>query len=227
MRVFRATLGVVGELMITAGLVLLLFVGWQLWWTTVTANRKQSVIADGLTDKWRAEEPKSPNVKVTPKPLKQIPLGEAFALIRIPKLGRDYVRPIVQGTLVEDLKLGVGHYTKSVGPGEVGNFAIAGHRTTYGAPFSEIPALRSGDPIVIETSNKWFIYTMEEYQIVSPDDYAVVAPVPNQPGAQPTEKLITLTTCHPQYSAKQRYIVHGKLLEVQAKVSGKIPDVLS
>ncbi len=227
MRVFRATLGVVGELMITAGLVLLLFVGWQLWWTSLTSNREQSAIASDLEKQWQVEVKKPAETKAKPKPLKQIPLGDAFALIRIPRLGRDYVRPIVQGTEVEDLRRGVGHYVKSVGPGEVGNFAVAGHRITYGSPFSQLPELKTGDAVVIETSSKWYIYRMESYEIVTPDNYGVVAPVPNRPGVQPTEKLITLTTCHPQFSSKQRYIVYGKLAEVQPKVPGKTPSVLS
>jgi sortase A len=228
MRFFRSVLGVVGELMITAGLILLFFVGWQLWWTDVAANKEQEGIASELEEKWKIVPPVKPS-KATPKPQKlaQIPLGDAFALIRIPRLGRDYVRPVLEGVTVDILKQGVGHYPDTVGPGEVGNFGIAGHRITYGSPFAQLPDLRDGDAVVVETATQWYVYRMERSQIVSPNDVSVVAPVPDRPGVKPTEKLLTLTTCHPHYSSKQRYIVHTKLDEVIPKVPGVIPEVLS
>jgi sortase A len=103
----------------------------------------------------------------------------------------------------------------------VGNFAIAGHRVTYGRPFNQIAELRPGDPIVIETKDTWYVYRMRSDLIVTPDRVDVVAPVPEQPDAEPSERLLTLTACHPMYSARERYVVHAEFDRWQPKSAGE------
>jgi sortase A len=225
MRALRIAIGALGEFLISAGLVLLLFVVWQLWWTDVTANAKQDEIVHDLQREWKSPTLTGPSPG-QPKGLAQIPIGKSFAFIRIPRFGLDYVKPMLEGTDRSVLRDGVGHYPKTADPGAVGNFAVAGHRTTYGAPFSRLDELKSNDPIVIETRDSWLIYRVDRSTIVPPTQTNVTLPVPEKPEAKPTEKLITLTTCNPKYSARERLIVFGKLAETIKKIPGVTPDVL-
>lgn len=212
-RAVDIVLGALGELLITLGVLLLLFVSWQVWWTDVAANRGQSAAAAELTQHWESAEPNQPGF--TPSN------SSAFAILHIPRFGPDWApRPIVAGTTAEVLEGGVGHYTDVAGPGQVGNFALAGHRVTYGRPFFQIDQLAEGDAIVVETADGWYTYRMTSSQIVSPRDVEVIAPVPNEPGAVPTQAQITLTACHPKFSARQRFIVHGLLEGFQPRAAG-------
>lgn len=204
-----------GELLITAGLVVLLFAGYELWGTGRFTDQQQNTLSDDLRKAWDSGE------KIT-----KVKIGEGLAVIRIPKFGEDYHFVIVQGVGVEDLKKGPGHYPGTAMPGKIGNFVLSGHRTTYDAPFNRLAELQKGDPIVIETKNSWFVYRVTRRQVVAPTSIDVIEPVPGHPGAEPTKRLITLTTCHPKYSAAQRLIIHGRLAGRQPKDAGP-PAVLS
>jgi sortase A len=207
----RRLVGWTGEVLLTLGVLLLLFAAWQLWWTDVVANRDQAGIVRTLEDEFSRDR--------TPGPVgaNGIPaaIGEdgAFALVRIPRFGADYARPVIEGTGRDVLALGVGHYVGTAGPGQVGNFAIAGHRTTYGRPFHDVDLLRDGDRVVVETAAEVYVYEVSGHDIVRPRDVGVIAPVPDEPGATPTTAVLTMTSCHPKYSATQRYVVHGTLVE--------------
>lgn len=144
-----------------------------------------------------------------PAPASVSTLDGAFALIRIPRFGAGYIRPVVEGTDAQDLKEGVGHYRGTAAPGQRGNFAVAGHRTTYGEPFHLIAELRPGDRIIVRTRAHTFVYRVVSHQVVSPADVQVIAADP--PGMRPGY-LMTLTSCHPMYLASQRYVVHARLL---------------
>ena len=111
-------------------------------------------------------------------------------------------------------------------PGGVGNFAVAGHRTTYGKPFNRIAELEPGDALVVRTADLWFVYRVTEHHIVLPEQVDVVAPVPGEPGAEPERATITLTACHPMFSARERYIVHGEL-EGWMPVADGVPAALT
>jgi sortase A len=217
MKVMRWTLGLTGDLLVTAGALLLLFVGWQLWWTDVTANRAQSATVDTLTRDFSRTPPSSTPASEAPKP---VAFGQAFAIIRVPRFGADYARPVLEGTSLDILQEGFGHYTGSTGPGQVGNFAVAGHRTTYGRPLHDIDTLREGDLIVVETKTAYHVYAVKRHRIVAPTQVEVVAPVPDQPGAKPTERWMTLTACHPKYSAAQRYVVFAQLTKSYPRAKG-------
>lgn len=238
MRVLRAVVQGLGELFITLGLVLLLFVAWQLWWTDVESGRTQQATTRSLERTWTKQLQTSPPTTSPPttsppttrpptQPAAKVPLGRAFALIRVPRFGKDYVRPILQGTKLSVLDEGVGHYGSSAWPGEVGNFALAGHRVTYAKPFNQIADLRRDDPIVIETSTTWYVYRVVRHVIVTPDRVDVVAPVPEKPGAVPTMRMMTMTACHPKFSARQRYVVFSRLAQTIPKAGGAVPDVLT
>jgi sortase A len=103
----------------------------------------------------------------------------------------------------------------------VGNFAVAGHRVTYGRPFNRVEELAPGDPVVVETREGWFVYRVRDTLIVTPDRVDVIEPVPQRPGAEPTERLLTLTTCHPMFSARERYIVHAVFDTWQPRAAGE------
>jgi sortase A len=216
-----------GELLVTAGFVLLLFVAWQLWWTDLTTDRAQAATTNTLEQQWGGKgSDTAPGALINGK-VKSVPLGDAFALIRIPRFGKRYVKPIFQGTELPILDKGVGHYPASDMPGQIGNFALAGHRVTYGKPFNEIATLKPGDPIVIETANTWYVYRVQRHVIVTPNHVEVVAPVPQHPGETPTQAWMTMTACNPEFSARQRYVVFSLLSQVIPKAKGEIPSVLA
>ena len=209
-----AIVGVVGELLITAAVVLALFAVWQLYWTSwqVEGPRAQQVeqfaeenapvdsgVGERRTDDPPAIDPPAP--------------GSIYGLLHIPTW--DWMKtPLAEGTTTEVLDLGyAGHYTETAQPGEIGNFSVAGHRRTYGNNFRHIDKLQPGDQVIVETANTYYVYRVENHEIVSaddPDNIRVVAPVPGDVtfSETPTERWMTMTTCHPEYGNTERYIVH-------------------
>lgn len=219
MRVLRGLLGVVGELLISAGVLLLLFTVWQLWWTDIVADREQKEILADLD--WVVTVDKDAHEEVSeelqpgegPPPIVEYPEHHTtVGTMHIPRFGKDYVRNISEGVELEPVlnRLGIGHYPDTALPGDIGNFSMAGHRTTYGKPFNQIAELEDGDPLIIQTPEAWYVYRVTAEHIVYPSQVEVIAPVPNHPGEVPTERSITLTACHPMFSARERYIVHGE-----------------
>lgn len=206
----RVLIRSIGELCITAGLVLLLFVAYELWGTGAYTQKQQNKLGDELTRSWAA----GPG-KVTTE---RVRLGHGVALIRIPRLGKRFHYVIVEGVSVADLRKGPGHYPGTAMPGQVGNFVVSGHRTTYLAPFNRLGELRPGDTILIDTRTGQFVYKVTGKKVVQPSDVSVAAPVPEHPRATPTKRLITLTTCNPKYSAAQRLIVFGRLASTTPRV---------
>lgn len=206
----------VGQLLITLGVILLLFVAYELWFTNLYTNAQQHALARQLQRQWSAPAaPAAPGAALNP-PFD----GQGMAILYIPRLGRDYHEVIVQGVSVEDLRKGPGHYPGTAMPGQIGNFVLSGHRTTYGAPFNRLGELRRGDAIVVETRTTWYVYDVTSIEIVLPTDLDVIAPVPDHPGVRPTKAMITLTTCNPEFSATQRLIVHGQLVSSQPRSAG-------
>ena len=216
MRATRWALGLTGDLFVTAGVLLLLFVGWQLWWTDVAANRVQDDTVHSLTRDFSSGSTGGAVDKTPPA----VPFGQAFAIVRVPRLGDDYARPVLEGTTHDVLRGGIGHYPGTARPGAVGNFAVAGHRTTYGRPLHDIDRLREGDKVVVETRTQFHVYAVSRHTIVDPTDVEVIAAVPEQVGAKPTAGWLTLTACHPKYSAAQRYIVFAELEKTYPRAQG-------
>ena len=211
----------VGQLLVTAGLVVLLFVVYEVWVTDLFSDRKQDALSQDLREDWDVGTD-DPTVPTLPGGgISEVPLGEGFAFIRIPRFGADYVKVVLEGTDEDELVEGPGHYVDSAMPGEQGNFALAGHRVGKGSPFLDLDQLQSGDPIVIETEDTWYVYRVvggddpngvPAQQIVLPTDVSVIAPTPNGPLTGPaTGAYLTLTTCHPKFSARERLIVHAVL----------------
>ncbi|GGV72762.1 MULTISPECIES: class E sortase [Streptomyces] len=212
---------IIGELFITTGVVMLLFVTYQLWWSNVRAHQQAGHEAHQLQDDW-ASGKRAPG---TFEP------GQGFAILHIPKL--DVVVPIAEGTdKTKVLDKGmVGHY----GPGsfdtampdaKTGNFGLAGHRNTHGEPFRYINRLTPGDPIVVETQDTYYVYKMTSMlPVTSPSNTAVLDPIPAGSGFTKPGRYITLTTCTPEFTSKYRLIVWGKMVEERPRSKGK-PDAL-
>ncbi|MHB2022934.1 MAG: class E sortase [Mycobacteriales bacterium] len=202
-----------GQVLLSAGVVVLLFVVYELWITNFYTYSQQHTLAHQLQRQWRAP------ATASGPPFN----GSGLAIIYIPRFGRNYHEVIVQGVSVQDLRKGPGHYPGTAMPGQVGNFVVSGHRTTYGAPFNRLNVLRNGDAIVIETRTYWYTYRVTGRQIVLPNDLSVIAPVPDHPGARASKAMITLTTCNPEYSATQRLIIFGTLASQQSRSAGAPP----
>lgn len=214
----------VGQTLITAGLVLLLFCAYELWITGLYTKHQQHDLAKGLEKTWE----QAPPVPVASKPLRPLPyeVGKGVARIWFPTLGKDVHYVVVEGVSREDLKKGPGHYPTSARFGAVGNVVISGHRTTYLAPFNRVDELHTGDPVVVETQGFWFTYKVTSETVVKPTAIEVTYPVPGHLGQKPTQRLLTLTTCNPKYSARTRLIVHGVLAGQLAKGPGVVPPAL-
>ena len=226
MNAARAVVRGLGELFITAGLVLLLFVAYQLIWTNVEAAQAQDEVSDGIAESW-SRQPSStvaePDAEAEPDDtvkLSRADFGKGFAFLRIPRLGEDFKVPVVEGVRDSDLSRGVGHYPKSAAPGQVGNFAVAGHRATKGEPFRKLDRMRRGDAIVVETRTTWLTYVVDDTRIVTPQDTWVVNPVPGKRNVKPTKRLLTLTTCHPRWASTHRLIVFAHLESKKSKTDG-------
>ncbi|MEU1849339.1 class E sortase [Streptomyces sp. NPDC019990] len=210
----------IGEVFITTGVLMLLFVTYQLWWTNVRAHAQAGSEASSLQSDW-ASGKRSPGA---------FEPGQGFAILHIPKL--DVVVPIAEGTSKGVLDRGmVGHYAggelKTAMPGDkFGNFGVAGHRNTHGEPFRYINKLSPGDPIVVETQDDYYVYKMSSIlPVTSPDNTSVLNPVPAGSGFTEPGRYITLTTCTPEFTSKYRMIVWGKMVEERPRSKGK-PDAL-
>lgn len=230
----RTTVRVAGELMITAGILLFLYVGYSLYWTNVEAQGKARATISDLREQWdRAPDgqPTSGPTKAPTTPVqgngrtRQPSPGTGIALLYIPRLGDDWVSPVIQGVSKSVLAEGIGHYPRTALPGEVGNFAVAGHRATHGEPFARLDALRRGDSVIVETKDAWFTYRVERSEIVAPTATSVLLPVPGKRGVAPTQKKMTLTTCHPRWGSTSRLIVYTTLAATRPATSGPPPDV--
>jgi sortase A len=270
--VARTVLRGVGQTLITLGVVVLLFVVYEVYVTDLFGAQKQAEATSAIDQVWASAESEQTDTVVVQNPDQLVTdprqrtpnyeasLGQGFAKMYVPAFGADYVFTIIEGTDPDDLYIGPGHYTDTQLPGQQGNFAVAGHRVSKGAPFNDLGLLASCDAIVVETQDDWFVYRVlpmaEETatwadtprahcdgvgvqtgaydgvygrEITVPSDYAQVLPVPHvNSTAVPAdaERLITLTTCHPQFSDAQRMIIHGILVKSYAKAPGFLPPEL-
>ncbi|RKT16736.1 sortase A [Streptomyces sp. 1114.5] len=215
----------VGELCITLGAVMLLFVAYQLWWTNVQADAAADGARNRLEQQFDAAPPPGQPGQPAPDPNKPevFEPGKGFAIVYLPKLGLKF--PIAEGTsksAVLDKGL-VGHYTGTAMPGDkTGNFALAAHRNTHGEPFRYINQLSKGDKVVVETAAGYYTYEITGgIPETSPTNVSVIKPVPNGSGYTGPGRYITLTTCTPEFTSKFRLIVFGKMIEERPRSQGK------
>jgi sortase A len=210
----------IGQTLITLGVVILLFCAYELWFTNLYTNREQSSLRKH-NPAILSNQPPAIGTGEFPTLVN----GHAVAALYIPRLGRGYRKLIVEGVRVSDLKKGPGHYPKTALPGQMGNFVVSGHRTTYGAPFNRLDEVRPGDSIIVETQTTWYVYKETSEIKVAPSAVWVLDPVPGHPGDAPTKKLLTFTTCNPKYSARQRLILFAELTSTRSKAAGPPPEL--
>ncbi|MER7670912.1 class E sortase [Kitasatospora sp. NPDC096128] len=213
----------VGELCITLGVVMLLFVAYQLWWTNVQADAAASSARDQLEQQFDAQPAGPGQPAADPNKPEVFAPGKGFAIIYLPKLGLKF--PIAEGTdkaAVLDKGL-VGHYPGTGMPGDqAGNFALAAHRNTHGEPFRYINELGKGDKVVVETAAGYYTYEITGgIPQTSPSNVSVIKPVPNGAGYAGPGRYITLTTCTPEFTSKFRLILFGKMIEERPRSQGK------
>lgn len=216
--------GLLAEFLIIGGAGTGLYLLWNSWYTDVAGVAAQTAMVEALDlPETKPGGEQHPATETAEIPVLQEPrqLASIFGTMQIPRFGSDYIRPIGEGTDRQKVlnTVGLGHYEGAPMPGAVGNFSVAGHRVTYGKPLNQIAELKPGDPIVVRVTDRaqdfdvWYVYTVTDHEIVTPDHVETIAPVPNKPGVAPTDddRWLTLTACHPMWSAAERYVVHAKL----------------
>ncbi|MFD5446926.1 MULTISPECIES: class E sortase [unclassified Streptomyces] len=218
-RAVALVVSVCGELLITAGLVLGLFVVYSLWWTNVVADRAAGRQADEVRDNWAQD-------RVGRSGPGALDTKAGIGFLHVPAMGSGDVL-VEKGTSMKVLNDGVaGYYTEPVKSelptsGKEGNFALAAHRDGHGAKFHDIDKIEKGDPIVFETKDTWYVYKV--YGILpetSKYNVKVLGAVPKESGKTKAGHYITLTTCTPVYTSRYRYVVWGELVRTE-KVDGE------
>jgi len=219
-------LSVLGELILTIGILVLLFIGWQVFINNAISAANQTAGAAELSRSWQEEAPAAPTASPSPTqddaPAEAEPgpppvyagvpaHAEAFATLIVPRFGEGWMRPIAEGVTLDDVLNvhGVGHYPETAMPGAIGNVALAGHRTGWGDTFIDIDKLDVGDPIFIETAEGWYRYEFRSHEYVLPTRVDVLAPVPRAPDVAPTDRILTLTSCNPLHSVSERIIAYS------------------
>ncbi|MEV4654641.1 class E sortase [Micromonospora sp. NPDC049301] len=215
----RTGIRVTGEVLITFGLVVLLFAGYEVWGKSAIVDAHQNDLSQQLAQAWGpTDDPTVTPSAAAPSAKPSPPVrGKPIAGLYIPKLDKNWV--VVEGVTQADIRYAPGHYPTSALPGQVGNFSVAGHRNR--ATFWRLDELDDGDAIVVEGKTDWYVYRVSQSRIVRPTQVEVVAPVPGEPDKRPTKRMLTLTTCNPKFDNYQRLIIHAELDRTQPKSAGR------
>jgi len=239
--------GVLGELLITGGIVVLLFLGWYVWLNDIVAGNVQQGAAVEVQRELREQferesadgvepaEPAEPSETVErvdpgePVVAAPPPVGQSLGAMIIPRFGDDWVRTIGEGvdlrTVLNNRQMGVGRYSETQMPGETGNFAVAAHRTTYGAPFADIAELEVGDSIYVETKDGWYHYVFRGLEYVWPSAVQVLEPVPQAPQIESQDRVLTMTSCNPRFSAAERIIAYAVMEDWYPRADGAPAEI--
>jgi sortase A len=229
-----SVVGVLGEVLITLGVVTLLYVVWQLWVGDLIYGAERVAAGTSLSQEWAAEIPTGPGAMPSPSDTPEEPAtaepvimaepadAELFGVMHIPRFGADYAVPMAGGvSRARTLDpIGIGHYPGTAMPGEVGNFAVAAHRTTWGAPFNRIAELRIGDAIVVETEAGWYTYRFRTLEYVTPSTVEVLLPVPQAMDVPAGTAYLTMTSCSPMYDLTERIIAYSIFESFTPRSSG-------
>lgn len=227
--------GVVGGTLVTAAALFGLFLVWQLWWTNIPAREQ----AQAAVTNFHAPLTPAPRVagdlQIDRPPVPEaVAVGETFGVLIVPQWDdkTDNQVPIVEGTSPSILDAAsAGHYTHTQQVGEVGNFALGGHRRTHGNPFLHLPELAQGDQVIVETAETWYVYEVTGDELVLPSQVNVIAPVPHDPAATPHSRLLTLTTCHSpvlgSYGTTHRWITYARFVGWMDRDEGMPEQVLA
>lgn len=230
-RARTSIVGVMGEVFITAGVFVMLFLGWQLWLNDIVEGVEQQTAAVEQSQQWDRGESSAPAPVDRPDPGEPIVIAEPenavrFANLIVPRFGADYSRPIAEGVGVKDvLNQGIGHYPGTQMPGAIGNVALAGHRTGWGAPLGDIANLQVGDSIYLETEDGWYRYEFRSLEYVMPSGIGVLSPVPQSEGATAGDRILTVTSCNPKLTAAERIITYSVFDTWYPRAGGPPPEL--
>ncbi|WP_411719943.1 class E sortase [Mycetocola sp.] len=221
-----SVVGVIGELLVTGGVLVLLFLVWQLWLNDAVLRAAQDREAAQLSEMWQsnASEPTGPaEAPMLPVRLSQPADAEVFGVLRVPRFGQDFAARLAGGVSASRTlnPLGLGHYPDTQMPGELGNFAVAGHRNSHGKPLNLIGELRVGDAIVVEVPEGWYTYRFRTLEYVEPSGVGVLNPVPQTDGVEASDSIITLTSCNPAFSTAERIIAYGAFESWTPRTAGE------
>ncbi|WP_433081980.1 class E sortase [Dactylosporangium sp. CA-052675] len=204
-----------GEVLITFGLIVLLFAGYEVWGKSAIVDAHQDELNRQLEQQWAQQPTVGPSAGPSPQVVKPAN-GAVIASVHIPRLNKKWA--VVQGVTPADIRYAPGHYPDTALPGQIGNFSMAGHRTP--AIWWDLDQLKPGDSVVIKTADTWYVYSVTGHEIVLPTAVQVVAPVPDKPGEAPTKAMLTMTTCNPKFNNYQRLVVHAELTRSQPVTDG-------
>jgi len=194
-----------GVALVLAGLGFLGYVAWQYWGTNILADRAQANVSTQLEQKW------DDGLN-----------GDAIGFLRVPRFGKDYKVPINRTFSADSLSSGVGWWEKGAMPGQIGNFAIAGHRVTHGEPFKDFPNLRKGDLVEIETRTNFYTYKLRDNGTDRTVDFSVLWVLMSNPidrNFHPTKPILTMLTCSELFHTRNRSVVFGDLISTVSKTS--------
>lgn len=198
--------------LIAAGLAILAWVAWQFWGTNWQSERRHGEVRSALEDGWADGQD-----------LVRTEFGSASAILRVPRFGDDYAVPVLEGSTDEVLAAGIGHMDDTAAAGQTGNYVLAAHRVTHGEPFADLPELRAGDQVYVQTRTHTYTYVLDtggEDLVLPFTQTWVLDPSPKNPrsgGVEPPadagESLITLVTCSEIFHTDNRSVVFGHLVE--------------
>jgi sortase A len=203
-------------MLLTAGVIILLFASYLVWGSGVRAASAQRQFTNELNEQW--SHASHPAIQAHADAIDMLPeqfhpaTGAPFAFIRIPAFGPNWRFAVIQGTALAQLNVSPGHVPGTQWPGQLGNFAVAGHRVTAGNPFWSLPSMRNGELVYIQTKLNDLTYRVTGKKWVSPADLGVLDAVPGHPRQQPTQRLLTLITCDPAWTGTYRVIVTAVLV---------------
>lgn len=214
---------VVSDILITIGALVLVFYVWYVWLGDIVTGAKQDSAAAALSQEWEKEKAALPEfdrdtgssdgaLRPRKPPVVSGAMGQGFATLIVPRFGKNYERTVAESVdvkkVLNDPSTGVGHYSSTARLGEVGNFALAGHRTTFGAPFGEVDRLRVGDRIYLETKQGWYVYRFRNLEYVYPSQSDVLNDMPRET-IEAKDRILTMTSCHPKLSEAERIISYS------------------
>ncbi|MFE2282607.1 class E sortase [Streptomyces sp. NPDC059443] len=218
------------EVCLTAGSLIVLFVAYVLLWTGVKADQAMDGEMTRMRDRWAAAPAAAPapapqsSAPVPAEPTAPVPYppDQPFAEMYVPRFGPDWNKPVLEGTGTDLLKKGLGHYAGTARLGGTGNFAVAGHRRTYGDPFKDVPELRPGDLVVLKDATGWYTYTVRAEPLRTlPTEVGVIDPVPARSPFGGPGRYLTLTTCDPEWGHSHRLVVWAELTQTRTVAQGR------
>jgi sortase A len=214
--VVRQVIRAAGEMLLTVGAIGLLFIGYLVWGTALRAASAQRALTNELNQQWQRAPARGAAIDVSSEQF-HVATGQPFAFIQIPAFGKQWRFTLIQGTALAQLNVSPGHVPGTQWPGQLGNFAVAGHRVTAGNPFWSLPSMKDGDLVYIETRLNDYTYRVIGKKWVAPTDLGVLDPVPDHPRQRPAKRLITLITCDPAWTGTHRVIVTGVLVAAKPR----------